>query len=320
MSWFKRQPKNRRLKRGHVLEVKLRSSQVRANRLRLISIVLGVSFGTVFGLYVVWRAADWTLNKLVYENNAFAIQEVEVQTDGVIARDQLRRWAGVKPGDNLFALDLTRVKRDLELSSLVQSVAVERVLPHTLKLRITEREPIAKISVPRPGANGEVEMMVLEFDSEGWVIQPLNPRQRAVPANPTDESLPKLVGINPAELLPGKRVESTQVRTALEFIARFERSPMGGMVDVVQIDLSSPEIMQVTTGQGSEITFATLDLDRQMRRWREVHELGQNNHIAIVSMDLSVSNNVPVRWIAATALPPVAPKKINPQRNRRKNV
>ena len=36
----------------------------------------------------------------------FAIQRIDVQTDGVIAPDQLRRWSGVKPGENLIALDL----------------------------------------------------------------------------------------------------------------------------------------------------------------------------------------------------------------------
>ena len=146
MSWFKRKPKNRRLSRGHVLSVKLRSSRVRAARVRLSAIALGVSFSTIFGLYLLWRTSEWTLNRLVYENNAFAIREIDVQTDGVIARDPLRRWAGVKLGDNLVALDLARVKRDLELSSLIQSVAVERVLPHTLKLRVVEREPVAQVN------------------------------------------------------------------------------------------------------------------------------------------------------------------------------
>jgi cell division septal protein FtsQ len=320
MSWFKRKPKNRRLSRGHVLSVKLRSSQVRAARVRLSAIALGVSFSTIFGLYLLWRTSEWTLNRLVYENNAFAIHEIDVQTDGVIARDPLRRWAGVKVGDNLVALDLARVKRDLELSSLIQSVAVERVLPHTLKLRVVEREPIAQVSVLRPDAKGGFEWAVLQLDAEGYVMLPLEQQQRATPTTQADESLPTLLGINPGELLPGKRVESPQVRAALQLIALFERSPMAGLVDLRQIDLSAPEILQVNTGQGCGVTFPTHDLDRQLRRWRVVYELGQSNNIAIANMDLSVANNIPVRWLAMSAMPPVTPKKTNPQRNRKKNV
>ena len=135
--WFKRKPKNRRLGREQVLDVKLRSSQVRAARTRIGAIGLGAVFATVFGLYLLYRTGEWVLSRCVYENKAFAIQEIDVQTDGIISVDQLRRWAGVKPEENLLALDLARVKRDLELVPLVQSVSVERILPRTLHIRIT---------------------------------------------------------------------------------------------------------------------------------------------------------------------------------------
>src|SRR5690349_15881664 len=133
--WFGTKIKNRRLGRRQVLDVKLRSSQLRARRMRFSALALAVGFGTVFGLYLLWRTGEWALNHFLYKNPTFAIQQVDVQTDGAIARDQLLRWIAVKPGDNLLALDLGRVKRNLELVSLVQSVAVERVLPHTLRVR-----------------------------------------------------------------------------------------------------------------------------------------------------------------------------------------
>jgi len=92
-----------------VLDVKVRSSQVRAGRMRLASISFGVLFGSVFGIYVLWRLGSWALDSFVYENKAFAIQRVELQTDGVISLEQLRSWSGVRPGENLLALDLARV-------------------------------------------------------------------------------------------------------------------------------------------------------------------------------------------------------------------
>jgi cell division septal protein FtsQ len=107
-----------------VLDVKLRSSQVHAVRMRIVAIVLGVSFGSVIGLYVLWQASEWTLRLLLYENASFAIQQIEVVTDGVISPDQLRRWSGVRVGENLLALDLMRVKRELELMPAIQSASV----------------------------------------------------------------------------------------------------------------------------------------------------------------------------------------------------
>src|SRR5476649_1443363 len=118
--WFRREQKNRRLRRGGVLNVKLRSDQVRATRTRLVSIALGVTFGTVFGLYLLWRTGEWALDKFIYENSTFAIQSIEVQTDGVIAPEQLRSWTNVKPGANLIALDLASVKRNLEFIPAIE--------------------------------------------------------------------------------------------------------------------------------------------------------------------------------------------------------
>src|SRR5579859_7617799 len=141
--WFKRSSRNRRLGREFVLDVKLRSSQVRATRIRLAALALGSLFAGIAGLYLIWRASEWALNAVLYENPAFAVQEIKIQTDGVIALDQLRRWTGVLPGQNLFALDLAAVRRNLELVSMIDSVSTEKVLPHTLRISVVEREPLA---------------------------------------------------------------------------------------------------------------------------------------------------------------------------------
>lgn len=318
--WFSRKQKNRRLNRGHVLDVKLRSDQVRASRARLGALAFGVLFGTVFGLYVLWMAGAWALDRLVYSNRAFAIQQIDVQTDGVISTDQLRRWAGVKAGENLLALDLARVKRDLELVPLISSVSVERVLPRTLRIRVTEREAVAQINVLRPKPRGGVEVAVFHLDPEGYVMLPLDPRQRTTPVNQPDDSLPLLMGVNVSELQPGRCVELPQVQGALRLISEFAYSPMAGLVDLRRIDVGSPEVLVVTTGQGSEVTFGLHDLDRQVRRWREIHDLGQRMKKGIATLDLAVSNNIPARWLEAGAVPPSAPKLPKTLRTKRKHV
>ena len=318
--WFKRKPKNRRLGREQVLDVKLRSSKVRAARTRMTAVSLGAVFATVFGLYLVYRGGEWLLNRLVYENKAFAIEEIDAQTDGVIPVDQLRRWAGVKPEVNLLALDLGRVKRDLEMVPLVRSVSVERILPHTLRIRVTEREPIAQVNVPRPRASGGVEMSVFQLDADGWVILPLEPRDRATSPSQSDEPLPLLRGINANTLQPGRRLTAPQVQAALQFLVAFEQSPMAGLVDLKQVDVSSPEVLVVTTGQGSEVTFGLTDFDQQLRRWHAIFESGRKTGNAIGTLDLAVTNNVPLRWLEASAVPPAAPKLSKPLRSKKKHV
>ncbi len=318
--WFQRKQKNRRLARGHVLDVKLRSDQVRASRVRLGALTFGVLFGTVFGLYVLWLAGEWALDKLVYENRAFAIQQIDVQTDGVISTDQLRRWAGVKADENLLALDLARVKRDLELVPLISSVSVERVLPRTLRIRVTEREAVAQVNVLRSRPLGGAEVAAFHLDPEGYVMLPLDPRQRTTTPNQPDDPLPLLQGVNGSELQPGRCVESPQVQAALRLISEFAYSPMAGLVDLRRIDVGSPEVLIVTTGQGSEVTFGLHDLERQVRRWREIHDMGQRMKRGIATLDLAVTNYIPARWLDPSVLPISAPKLPKTLRTKRKHV
>jgi len=49
--WFKREQKNRRLSRTHVLDLKLRSDQVRANRVRMMLYAVFVPAIT-FGFFI----------------------------------------------------------------------------------------------------------------------------------------------------------------------------------------------------------------------------------------------------------------------------
>jgi cell division septal protein FtsQ len=311
--WFKRKPKNRRVGREYVLDVKLRSSQVRAARTRLAAMTLGIVFATVLGVYLLWRGSEWALDRLVYDNKAFALETLDIQTDGIIAVDQLRRWARVKAGENLMRLDLARVKRDLEMVSFIQPpVSIERVLPHTLRIRVTEREPVAQVNVPRPRPAGGIETAVFYLDADGYVIMPLEAGQRSTPASQPGDALPLLSGLNSSELQGGHRVEDPQAQAALQLVVAYERSPMAGLVDLKRIDVSAAEVLLVTTGQGSEVTFGLSSLDQQLRRWREVFDMGQKMGKAILSLDLAITNNIPARWLEASAAPASTPRAPKP--------
>jgi hypothetical protein len=115
-------------------------------------------------------------------------------------------------------------------------------------------------------------------------------------------------------------MDGPQIEAALELILAFDHSPMAGLVDLKRIDVSVPEVLLVTTDQGSEITFGIRDIDQQMRRWREIHDTGQKMGKALSFLDLAVSNNIPARWLEASALPPSTPKLTKPLRNKKKHV
>jgi hypothetical protein len=63
-----------------------------------------------------------------------------------------------------------------------------------------------------------------------------------------------------------------------------------------------------------------MNFEQQLRRWQVIQDSGQRLGKAVSALDLAVSNNVPVRWLEASALPPSPPKILKPLRTRKKHV
>ncbi|MFN7138453.1 MAG: cell division protein FtsQ/DivIB [Limisphaerales bacterium] len=320
MKWFKSKPRNRRREREHLLDVKLRSQQLRAARFRFAGIACTFLFVALTVGFVLWRGGEYLLNRFVYENEAFTIRQVEVQTDGVIDPMHIRSWAMLQRNQNLLALDLAKVKRDLELVPVLREASVERVLPNTLKINVSERTAVAQIPTLRLKPGGGYEQIIYHIDESGFVFHPLDPRLRARPLDPVQEQLPIISGVDARELRPGRRVDSRQLLGALQMLVEFEHSSMFGFVEVQRVDLGVPEILHVYTMQGSEIFFALENYDQQLRRWRLVYDQTQRWGKAIGSLDLSIANNLPLKLVEVTPGNTTQPKSNKTPRTRKKNV
>ncbi len=301
--WFSKKKQNKRHGRRNVLDVRLRSDHVRAMRARGLGVMVGVMLGTVFTVYVLWRSGEWLLNRLVYENQAFAVRVLDVQTDGRIAVDQLSRWSGVQPGQNLMALDLARVKANIELVPNIQSVSVERLLPRTLRIRVVERNPIARVYLPRLAEGDELIVQTWLLDVEGAVMLPLEAKHRQAPPDPAAENYPVLTGVSPTDLRLGRVVESRRLRAALKLVDAFNHSSMASRLRLNRVELLEPGVLVALTDEGSQITFGCEGFDAQLLRWQEIYDHSLKIQKTILSLDLAVKNNVPVRWVDSGAVP-----------------
>lgn len=255
--------------------------------------LLGFVMIIIFAVFVV----DFFKRTYLYKSPIYAIKFIDIKTDGVILPDQIRRWAGVSVGDNLIALDISRVKRDLELIPMIKSVSVEKVLPATLRIRVSERTPIAKVLM----TDGLGTETVYTLDDSGQVMVPLHYTQMSVPS-PTNDNLPVIIGIGRADLRIGYRVSSPQVLAALRLIVAFERSEMSGLTSIKTVDVSYPGILQVTTDEESKIIFSPDQFEIQLRRWRMAYDYGRQIGKSLATLDLSVANYVPATWKEISSL------------------
>ena len=300
--WGRKRKRNRRGRKHTLINVKLPVQKARQQRVRLVAKMAGFLLGVAVLFFGVWRGGEWLMQKAFYQPEHFAIHTIDIRTDGVIDPAQIRLWAGIKKGVNLFQMDLMRVKRDLEMVPQIKSAAVDRVLPDTLRIRVSERNPAAQVALYRQSANGKLELKIFWVDQYGFVMEPLNPKLAI--KKRIKKKLPFLVGINQADLLPGRSIKSTQVYAALQLISRFDRSPMGGSALIWYIDITGRgETMKVKTWQNATERLYLHGLDRQLVRWYQIHDWGRKRNRAIRTLDLSIKNNLPVTWMLAPALP-----------------
>ncbi len=318
MGWFKAK-KNRRFQREEILDVRVETKPARRKRWRMIFGPLGAAVLTVALGYGLWVGGGEAYQKFVLRNDALAIRNLQIQTDGILTASQIRQWAGVKEGDCSLELDLGRIKRNLELAPVVREASVERILPATLQLRVRERRPVARAHVlaPLPDEGG-FTLSVYLLDAEGYVMLPQDFQPGSVVAQPDLESMLIITGLKNADLRPGHPVASKQVFAALRLMEAFEGSAMYPLVDLERVDISTPEVLRAFTGQGAQITLGLDRFDPQLLRWQSIHQFGLTVGKSIASVDLSITNNLPVLWSEAGLVPPVkskTPKNPKPGRN-----
>lgn len=323
MGLFKGNKNARKKEKRESLSVKKRGGEERARKVRFVASLFGFSLSLFLLILLGWKGVDFVMREAVYKNPRLAIERIDIETDGVLSHDKVREWARVKTGDNLLALDLARLKRDLELHPLIESAAAEKILPRLLRITITERRPLAVVYLYYSGKtqiqNGLDRVYI---DGAGMVIPPLQASERNPAADPNPSALPALTGFNPRELRPGAFVASQQVRAALELLNQFDRSSVASMIEFRSIDLSSPHTLLVRADPETEITFAPDNFERQLARLQTTLEFARRQNRSVATLDLAVGNYVPVRWVEPSTNAPAAttPVILQNSRNRKKHV
>jgi cell division protein FtsQ len=323
MSLFKRNKNSRRKEKREALSVKTRGGELRGRRARFLATLLCFSLSLFMLVLLGWKGVDFVMREAVYTNPRLAIEQIDIETDGVLSPEKIREWARIKKGENLLALDLSRLKRDLELHPLIESASAEKILPRQVRISIVERKPVAVVYLYHAGTNllqNGLDRVYL--DAAGMVIPPLLTVERNPAADPNPSALPALTGFNSRELRPGAIVDSPQIRAALDLISEYERSPVASSLEFRSIDLSSPQTLLARVNAETEITFAPENFARQLARLQMTLDFARRQNRTLATLDLAVGNYVPARWVEPSTNAPAALLPIIPQNstNRKKHV
>jgi cell division protein FtsQ len=118
---------------------RLRRNQRRIQVQRLMVILRNAALVTALVIGGVWAYRH------TQSNERFAVRTIEIAGAVHTPRAELDRITSRYAGLNLFQIDLARVQRDLGHLGWVRRIDIEKNLPDTLRIKITERSPVALV-------------------------------------------------------------------------------------------------------------------------------------------------------------------------------
>lgn len=158
---------------------RLRRNQRQIHARRVFIVLRNTLLAAAFIAAVIWAYRH------TQSNARFAVKTIEIAGAVHTPREALDHATQPYVGLNLFQIDIERVQRDLGGLGWVRRIDIEKKLPDTLRIKITERKPVAL------ARNGD---SVRYVDEEGLAFAELNP-------SVGDEDLPVITDAYGAELL-----------------------------------------------------------------------------------------------------------------------
>ena len=293
-------PRNQRVsstrqrKQQHVLDVKIR---VGKERERCFRAVAGFLCKTIFYVSLAggaWFGGKEALRVYVWENPEYFVRDPRVATDGTLTREQVLAAADLLEERNIFTIDLGKVRAAVGKLPQVECVEVQRTLPNDLAITISERRPIAWVTSKKEEDPTTSERSFL-IDARSVVL-----RSRVL--LPEYYHLPIISGVETENLVPGQRVNTFDIRAALELVRLNADSTR---FQVRNIDLTKGYCLVVTDQRRAKITFGFDRIDTQLSRLNRLLDAIEPTRQELQTVNLIPERNVPVTFYDPASETPV---------------
>ena len=212
----------------------------------------------------------------IVQADYFTLQTIRISGNRTLSEQRIRYLLAIPPEHSLLAIDLPRVGARLSRHPFIQTVALRRLLPHTLEVTIQEQSPALVI---------RADDQSLIVDTEGHVLRDFDPEQ--------DSALPQLVLKQQNVLSPGMRLDLAEIQRAFELLHTYRLSPLNETMRLRQMSVSAsgasvwqvePYSFQLLFGEGQIIS--------QLVRLPHVLNYITHQGLDVQAIDLSYRNRI----------------------------
>jgi len=287
----------RKRRRDHLLEVTATAETERRRRNQKIFLYAGEAVVLLGIVAFAWIGIRALLDSQIFRNPQYEVRVIEVDTDGVMTRDQALEKTGIREGLNIFSLNLDSAQRALSLIPEIKSAKVERILPDSVSIQIEARHPVAWIAPRDTGEDPSAMETACLVDSEGVMIKPEN-------FHSSHARLPVVYGVPTEQWRPGDTIDLPELRSALELFARAsERSNPD--VKLRAADISKGWCILAWGEPQSLFTFGPSQLPAQLDRLQMIL-----SHVGQTTQKIATANLIPERNTPVTFLGDPPPAEI----------
>ena len=240
---------------------------------RSITIILLVLIIGLILLGIV-KGFAWIGHKLYAENPRFEVQHLVISCDGTLSEDYIRESSGLREGMNLWELSFGAIEKKLMTVSRIESVYLERKLPHTLIVKVKERVAVAQISGRR------VSKYPFMVDRYGYVL----PHRRSL------NSLPVIKGLD-VDLKLGLPVEHADVETALKIIGICESGGyLRTYIQIESLDLKYLDYIELWLKGGIRVRMPRFSLEPKLMNLASVIKVSTSRGQRVKEVDLTLDS------------------------------
>jgi hypothetical protein len=287
-----RKPRSRRpvrkRRREHLLEV---TATAETERRRRNQKILLYTFEAVFlaGLLVVaWQGVNLFINHFFTDNKAYEVRVVQVNTDGILSREEVLELTGIHEGLNIFSLNLESAQGALTSIAEVKAARVERLLPDTVTIQIEARRPVAWVAREDTGVDpASIETAGL-VDAQGVLMKPQG-------FEATHARLPVIYGVPTEQWRQGDTIELPGLQAAIELFSRAAERTNPPVV-LRAADITKEWCILAWSDPQTRFTFGLEEIPAQLDRLQLIMlHVGQTSR-RLATVNLIPERNTPVTF------------------------
>jgi len=265
---------------------RVRRNQRRIQAQRILTVaskVVAVIILVISGLWI-WQHTQ--------SDSRFAVKEIEITGVKHTPRAALASVTSAYTGTNLFKIDIARVQKDLRGLAWVSRIDIEKKLPGTLRINVTERVPVALV---RSGNR------IQYVDEHGVTFAELSPEVG-------DDDLP-LILVDSVERQAPSPVEAAELARTVAFVGALRASDPLLYSRISEVHPIAPRGFALFDRElGASVYVNAEDVSP---KWRSLYSIAKAENLkrgSIEYADLRFNDRIvlkPVHPITTAAAPPV---------------